>query len=60
MTMRPDPIVDEMRRIKDEHAARYNYDVFAMGKALKEEQKRESGKVVSLPRRERAGRHVPE
>jgi hypothetical protein len=30
-----------------------------MGKALKEEQKRESGKVVSLPRRERAGTERP-
>jgi len=47
--MRNDPIVEEVRRIKEEHAARYNYDIRAMGKALQEEQKRGGRKVVSPP-----------
>lgn len=40
-----------MRRIKQEHAARYNYDIRAMAKALREQQKRSGHKIVSLPRR---------
>lgn len=46
-----DPIVEEMRRIKEEHAARFNYDIRAMGKSLQEEQKRSGRKVVSYARR---------
>ncbi len=42
-----DPIVEEMRRIKEEHAARFNYDIEAMGKSLQEEQKRSGAKIVS-------------
>jgi len=49
--MQHDPIIEELRRIKEEHAARYNYDVRAMGKALQEEQERSGAEVVSLPRR---------
>jgi len=46
-----DPIVEEMRRIKEEHAARFNYDITAMGKSLQEEQKRSGAKVVSYARK---------
>jgi hypothetical protein len=46
-----DPIVEEMRRIKEEHAARYNYDVDAMVKDLRAEQKRNGVKVVSYARK---------
>jgi len=49
--MQRDPIVEEVRRIKEEHAARYNYDIRAMGKALQEEQKRDGRHVVSPPPR---------
>jgi hypothetical protein len=51
MTMADDPIVEEMRRIKEAHAARYNYDIRAMAKALREQQKRSGHEVVSLSRR---------
>ena len=51
--MKSDPIIEEVRRIKEEHAARYNYDVFAMGKALQEGQKREGIRLVSPPRRKK-------
>ena len=33
-----DPIVDEVRRIRDEHAARFNYDLRAIYKDIKEKQ----------------------
>jgi len=49
--MSDDPIVEEVRRIKEAHAARYNYDIRAMANALREQQKRSGHKVVSLPRR---------
>ncbi len=44
-----DPIMEEIRRVKEEHAARYNYDIRAMARALMEEQKREGRKIVSPP-----------
>jgi len=53
MTMQRDPIVEEVRRIKEEHAARYNYDIRAMGMALQEEQERSGRKVVSPAKRKR-------
>ncbi|MBM4034512.1 MAG: hypothetical protein FJ291_22430 [Planctomycetes bacterium] len=46
-----DPIVEEMRRIKEEHAAKFNYDIRAMGKSLQEEEKRSGRKVVSYARK---------
>jgi len=48
--MQRDPIVEEIRRIKEEHAARYDYDIRAMCKDLREEQKRSGAKVVSFAR----------
>ena len=47
--MYEDPIVEEVRRIKEQMAAKYNYDVRALGRALREEQKKSGRKVVSLP-----------
>jgi hypothetical protein len=49
MKMPDDPIVAEVRRVKEEHAARYGYDVRAMAQALKQEQDQGTRKVVSLP-----------
>jgi hypothetical protein len=34
-TMPDGPVVEEMRRIKEAHAARYNYDIRAMATALR-------------------------
>jgi hypothetical protein len=39
-----DPIVDEVRRIREEHAARFNYDVDAIFQGIKERE-RKSGLV---------------
>ena len=39
-----DPIVDEVRRIRDAHAARFNYDLDAIFKDIKERE-RKSGLV---------------
>jgi hypothetical protein len=45
--MQRDPVVEEIRRIKEAHAARYNYDIHAMCKDLREEQNRSGAEVVS-------------
>jgi hypothetical protein len=35
-----DPIVDEVRRIRDAHAARFNYDLDAIFQEIKEREKK--------------------
>ena len=47
--MYEDSVVAEVRRIKEEHAARYGYDVRAIAAALRKEQEKGGRKVVSLP-----------
>ncbi len=42
-----DPIVAEIRRIRDEYAARFNYDLHAMFLDLKEQEKRSGRTIVS-------------
>ncbi len=50
--MYKDEIVEEVRRIKEEHAAEYGYDIEAMCRALRAKQKKSGRKVVSpAPRR---------
>jgi len=44
-----DPIVDEMRRIKEARAARYDYDVRAMLEALRRDEQASGQKTVSFP-----------
>jgi len=34
--MKADPIVEEVRKVRDEHAARFNYDLKAIYRDLKE------------------------
>lgn len=48
-----DPIIDEIHRIKDAIAARYDYDVRKIAQALWEEQKKSGYKFVSPPRQAR-------
>jgi hypothetical protein len=50
--MSKDPIVDEVRRIREEYAKRFNYDVRAICRDLKEKQEMSGRRLVSLrPRR---------
>jgi hypothetical protein len=42
-----DPIVDEVRRARDAYAARFNYDLRAIYRDLKDQEKRSGRKVVS-------------
>lgn len=45
-----DPIVDEVRRIRDAHAAMFNYDLDAIFQDIKEQEKKSGLKFVSYPR----------
>jgi hypothetical protein len=46
-----DTIVEEIRRIRDEHARQFNYDLHAMCEDLRREQALSGDKFVSLPKR---------
>ena len=46
-----DSVVDEVREIRDAYARKFNYDLEAIYRDLKEQEKRSSGKLVSLPPR---------
>lgn len=43
-----DPIVDEVRRIRGEHAAQFNYDLWAIFKDIKDQQERSGLNFVSF------------
>lgn len=47
--MRSDPIVDETRKIRDELAAKFDYDVKALGQYYRSREKSEDRKVVLRP-----------
>jgi hypothetical protein len=46
-----DTIVDEVRRIRDAHGARFNYDLEAIFRDIKEQEKNSGRKFVSFPPR---------
>jgi hypothetical protein len=47
--MSKDPIVEEVRRARERHAAKYGYDLDAICEALRKDQQQSGRKVVSLP-----------
>lgn len=49
--MTEDPIVEEMRRYRREHAARYGNDLAAICNALREREAKSKRKVVDRPPR---------
>jgi len=44
-----DPIVEEIRRLREDHAAKFNYDIEAICRDLMERQGRDGRRVVSFP-----------
>ena len=46
-----DPIVDEVRRVRDAHAAMFNYDLDEIFRDIKEQEKLSGLKFVSYPPR---------
>lgn len=50
--MKDDPIVSEVRKVRDRHAAKFNYDLDAIYRDLKEREKMSGRSYVSYqPRR---------
>lgn len=54
--MSKDPIVEEVRRIRQQYAARFNYDLAAIFRDLKERQESGEFTVVSRKPRRPTGR----
>jgi hypothetical protein len=44
-----DPIVTEVRQVRETHTAQYNYDLRAIYNALKEQEQRNPSPKVSFP-----------
>ena len=44
-----DPIVEEVRKARDEHAAKFDYDLKRIFADLKEQEKRSGRQYVTLP-----------
>src|SRR5208282_6418421 len=54
-----DPIVDEVRRVRDAHAAMFNYDLDAIFQDIKEQEKKSGLKFVSYPPRKTEPNQAP-
>lgn len=46
-----DPIVEETRRLRDEYASQFDYDLDALFRDLKEQERKSGREVVSFPPR---------
>jgi hypothetical protein len=55
-----DPIVDEVRRVRDAHAAMFNYDLDAIFQDIKEQEKKSGLKFVSYPPRRTEPNQAPQ
>ena len=55
-----DPIVDEVRRIRDAHAAMFNYDLDAIFQDIKEQEKKSGLKFVTYPPRNTEPKKKPQ
>ena len=55
-----DPIVDEVRRVRDAHAAMFNYDLDAIFRDIKEQEKMSGLKFVSYPPRRVGSNQTPQ
>lgn len=49
--MKPDPIVEEVRKARKAHAAKFNYDMKAIFADLKQKEKTCGHRIVSRPPR---------
>jgi hypothetical protein len=46
-----DPVVDEVRRARDEYARKFGYDLRAMAADLRKKERQHTGQLVSYPPR---------
>jgi hypothetical protein len=52
-----DPIVEEVRQAREAHAARFHYDLDAIFRDVKEQEKKSGRKFVSFPARRNEPSH---
>ena len=50
-----DPVVEEVRRIRDQMASEYDYDIRRIAKASREREKTCGHKVVDLSKKKKTG-----
>jgi hypothetical protein len=59
--MLTDPIVEEVRRVRDEYAKQFNYDLHAIADDLRKKEQQHPERLVSFPakrtRRAKAAQH---
>jgi hypothetical protein len=55
-----DPIVEEVRRVRDAYAAKFNYELDAIFRDLKEKEERSGHKLVSAPNSDELRSDQPE
>ena len=53
-TLQPDPIISEVRAIRDQHAARFDYDVKAIFRDIQARQEASDRQYVRYPARRTA------
>jgi len=51
--MADDPIVEEIRQARQQHAAKFNYDLQAIYQDLKQQEAASSWRIVAFPPRKR-------
>jgi hypothetical protein len=49
LKMKKDPIVEEVRKFREEHARTFNYDLNKICKDLKKKEKKYGNRVITLP-----------
>ena len=57
--MRDDPIINEIRKYRDEYAAKFNYDMDAICKDIRKRQATSGHEVVSRPSKRTAEDQCP-
>jgi hypothetical protein len=55
--MYEDPIVEEIRKFREERAAKFNYDVCAIAEDARKREQQSGQKVISLAHPERHKKH---
>lgn len=55
-----DPIVDEVRRVRDAHAARFNYDLDAIFQDIKEQERKSGHRFVGGVARKAGPNQLPQ
>jgi hypothetical protein len=56
--MEADPIIEEVRHIRQEYAKRFDYDLHAVAADLRKHEQRHPGRLVSFPPKPARGKRT--